>query len=119
MSVPHNIEAEQALFGALFVNNDCFDIISDILEPDHYFDPLHARIYQSIVDMAKGGKAISPVLLMSHFHDDEDLEVVGGSAYLARLMAHATTVKNVLSYGRDHNRTLSTQADLFDHLRRC
>ena len=42
--VPHNIEAEQALLGAILVNNEALDRVSDFLAPSHFFDPLHAEI---------------------------------------------------------------------------
>ncbi|MEL6736860.1 MAG: DnaB-like helicase N-terminal domain-containing protein, partial [Pseudomonadota bacterium] len=42
---PHNMEAEQALLGAILVNNDAFYRVSDFLEPDHFHEPLHREIY--------------------------------------------------------------------------
>ena len=46
-AVPHNIEAEQALLGAILVNNDAADRVTSFLEPRHFFDPLHGRIFES------------------------------------------------------------------------
>ena len=43
--VPHNIEAEQALLGAIFVNNESLDRVSSFLQPEHFYDPLHGEIY--------------------------------------------------------------------------
>ena len=45
-SAPHNIEAEQALLGAILVNNEALYRVSDFLEPEHFFEPIHQRIFQ-------------------------------------------------------------------------
>jgi len=42
---PHNMEAEQALLGAILVNNEAFYRVSDFLEPGHFFEPLHQQLY--------------------------------------------------------------------------
>jgi len=55
-SAPHNIEAEQALLGAILVNNDAFYRVSDFLEPDHLYEPLHRQVYKVTADMIRAGK---------------------------------------------------------------
>ncbi|MBN8966357.1 MAG: replicative DNA helicase, partial [Rhizobiales bacterium] len=45
-SAPHNIEAEQALLGAILVNNEAFYRVSDFLEPQHFFEPIHQQLYE-------------------------------------------------------------------------
>ena len=47
-SLPQNIEAEQALLGALLANNKAYEQISDFLKPNHFADPVHAKIYEVI-----------------------------------------------------------------------
>ena len=49
---PHNIEAEQALLGAILVNNEAFYRVSDFLEPRHFFEPLHQKIYEVASDLS-------------------------------------------------------------------
>ena len=44
---PHNIEAEQALLGAILINNEAHDRVSSFLEPHHFYDPLHQQIYET------------------------------------------------------------------------
>ncbi len=44
---PHNLEAEQALLGAILVNNEAHDRVSGFLEPHHFYDPLHQQIYET------------------------------------------------------------------------
>ena len=60
-AAPHNIEAEQALLGALLVNNEVFDRVSSIIEPHHFYDPLHARIYETASRRIQKNALATPV----------------------------------------------------------
>ena len=99
-SPPHNLEAEQALLGAILVNNEASDKVSAFLTPEHFFEPLHARIFEAATTLIKIGKLASPVTLKTHFENDATLKEIGGTAYLARLAASATTIINAEEYGR-------------------
>ncbi|MSP42392.1 MAG: replicative DNA helicase [Alphaproteobacteria bacterium] len=99
-SPPSNVEAEQALLGAVLVNNDCFHQLSGFLEPQHFHDPVHARIFDAISKLILRGLLASPVTLKSYFERDEGLAEIGGTQYLARLAASATTIINAEFYGR-------------------
>ena len=97
---PHNIEAEQALLGAIFVNNDACDRVSSFLQPNHFFDPLHGRIYEVASKLVLAGKRATPVTLKTFFEHDEPLGDLTVPQYLGRLAASATTVINAEHYGR-------------------
>ena len=97
---PHNIEAEQALLGAILVNNEACDRVSSFLEPEHFYEPLHARIFEAAATLIRAGKLASPVTLKTYFDADAALAEIGGPVYLARLAAAATTVINASEYGR-------------------
>jgi replicative DNA helicase len=99
-SAPHNLEAEQALLGAILVNNEAADRVTSFVEPDHFFEPVHARIYAAASSLIRSGKLASPVTLKTFFERDETLAEIGGTAYLARLAAAATTIINAEEYGR-------------------
>lgn len=99
-SAPNNIEAEQALLGAILVNNDCFHQLSSFLEAVHFYDPVHARIYEAISKLIQRGLLASPVTLKNYFERDEGLAEIGGTLYLARLAGSATTIINAEYYGR-------------------
>jgi replicative DNA helicase len=99
-TVPHNIEAEMALLGAILTNNEACDRVTQFLTPDHFFEPLHARIFDSASNLIRMGKLASPVTLKSYFDNDLTLKEIGGSAYFARLAANATTIINAEEYGR-------------------
>ncbi|WP_420103099.1 DnaB-like helicase N-terminal domain-containing protein, partial [Bosea sp. (in: a-proteobacteria)] len=96
---PHNIEAEQALLGAILVNNDAFYRVSDFLLPDHFFEPIHQRVFELVGSMIRAGKLATPITLKT-FVGDLDLGDITPSQYLARLAAEATTVINAGDYGR-------------------
>src|SRR5262245_38893000 len=99
-SPPHNIEAEQALLGAILVNNEACDRVSSFLDPAHFFEAVHARIYEAAATLIRAGKLASPVTLKTYFERDETLKEIGGPQYLARLAAAATTIINAEEYGR-------------------
>jgi len=99
-SAPHNLEAEQALIGAILVNNDAADKVTGFLEPAHFFEAVHARIYEAASSLIRAGKLASPVTLKTYFERDETLVEIGGPAYLARLAAAATTIINAEEYAR-------------------
>jgi replicative DNA helicase len=95
--VPANIEAEQALLGALLTNNASFDRISNFLEAQHFHEPLHRRIYEVIEQMIRSGKGVNPVTIKS-FLPNENVGEMSMQQYLARLAAEAVTVINVKDY---------------------
>jgi replicative DNA helicase len=99
-AAPHNIEAEQALLGAILVNNEAFYRVSDFLEPRHFFEPVHQKIYELSSSLVRAGKVASPVTLKTFLPADADVGGLTISQYLARLAAEATTVINAADYGR-------------------
>jgi replicative DNA helicase len=96
---PNNVDAEQALLGAILVNNDAYYRVSDFLDPGHFYEDLHRRIYEVAATLIKAGKVATPITLKT-FLGDQDLGGVTVSQYLARLAAEATTVINAEDYGR-------------------
>jgi replicative DNA helicase len=97
---PHNIEAEQALLGAILVNNEAFYRVSDFLEARHFYEPIHQKIYELASQLVRAGKVASPVTLKTFLPGDADIGGLTVSQYLARLAAEATTVINAQDYGR-------------------
>ncbi|HEV7718544.1 MAG TPA: replicative DNA helicase [Arsenicitalea sp.] len=96
---PHNVEAEQALLGAILVNNEAFYRVSDFLQPDHFYEPIHRQIYEVIGKIIRAGKIATPVTLKT-FLPDALLPDMTMPQYLARLAAEATTVINAADYGQ-------------------
>lgn len=96
---PHNIECEQALIGALLLNNDVANRAS-FVRADHFFDPLHGRIWSQAMRMIADGMTVSPVLIAPHFRDDPSIADVGGLGYLARLAGAAISIFNARDLAR-------------------
>src|SRR5215813_15203154 len=80
-SAPHNIEAEQALLGAILVNNEAFYRVSDFLEPVHFFEPIHAKIYELAASLIRAGKVASPITLKTFLPPDLDIAGLNASQY--------------------------------------
>ncbi|MDB2546584.1 replicative DNA helicase [Amylibacter sp.] len=97
---PHNIEAEQALLGALLVNNDVYDKIASIVKDIHFFDPVHARIFETIANRIQKNALASPVTIKAFFEDDEGLNELGGPSYLARLAGASVSVFAARDYAQ-------------------
>jgi len=98
--MPHNEEVEQALLGALLVNNKALEKVSEFLRPAHFFNAVHGRIYEAIVKFVERGQDASPATLKLYFENDENLQHAGGGQYLADLAANVISVMNVADYGR-------------------
>jgi len=99
-TAPHNIEAEQALLGAVLVNNEAFYRVSDFLEPGHFLEPLHQKIFELAGSLIRAGKIATPITMKTFLPADLDIAGLTVSQYLARLAAEATTVINAADYGR-------------------
>lgn len=84
-TLPHNLEAEAALLGALMIDNRLAEDVQLKLRPEHFFDPLHGRIYEMILRLIDRNMIASPVTLRPMFDADEAMAAVGGPAYLAGL----------------------------------
>jgi replicative DNA helicase len=96
---PHNLEAEQALLGAILINNDAFDRVSDFLRSEHFVQEIHRRIFEVAGTLIRGGKLATPITLKT-FLGEHDLGGITVPQYLARLASEATTIINAYDYGR-------------------
>lgn len=97
---PHNVEAEQALLGALLVQNKVYDLVSDIVRPEHFAEGVHARIYSAITKLLERGQQASPITLKTVFDQDAALNEIGGAQYLARLIGAVVTIVNAPDYAK-------------------
>lgn len=95
-----SIEAEQALLGALLINNDVYDRISAIVRAEDFYDPVHSRIFTVIADRILGGAVATPVTVKPFFDDDPGMAELGGPAYLVRLAGAAISLFAAADYAR-------------------
>lgn len=97
---PSNLQAEQAVLGSLLANNRSYERVVDFLEPRHFADPVHARIYLAITERILLGKLADAVTLKTDFENGGVLAEVGGTAYLAQLLSSMVGIINAGEYGR-------------------
>ncbi len=98
---PHNIDAEQALLGAILINNDAMDRVQGFLEAVHFYEPIHQKIFEVAHKIISAGKQATPITLRTFFESDEPIEAdLTIPQYLVRLAANAATILNAADYGR-------------------
>ena len=95
-----SIEAEQQLLGAILLNNDAFVRVGDFLSDEHFYDPVHARIYRICRDRIGKGHLVSPVTLKLTLEGDDGLKELGGPAYLVRMAGAAISASAVVEYAK-------------------
>ncbi|WP_373636604.1 replicative DNA helicase [Yoonia sp. BS5-3] len=98
--MPHSIEAEQQLLGAILTNNDVFDRVASVIGPKHFYDPVHARIFETAATRIGKNMLASPVTLKAFMEDDEGLQELGGPPYLARLAGAAISAFAARDYAQ-------------------
>ena len=98
--LPHNIEAEQGLLGAILLNNDITDDVSSLIDASHFYEEIHKRIYAVINRLIAKGQLATPVTLKSYFEVEKTLEEIGGSSYLAKLANAAVSLEYAKNYAQ-------------------
>lgn len=98
--LPNNTEAERALLGILLIKNDAYNAVGDFLQAEHFFEPVHGRIFDAIRKYVEKGQIANPVTLKFFFDGDEALTNLGGSKYLIELANAAGMTINAEDYGK-------------------
>src|SRR3984957_6295480 len=97
---PANIEAEQALLGALLYDNGAYERLSDSLQAQHFFEPFHGRLFASIESHIRRGQLADPTLIAGQFQHDEAFLELGALRYLADLVDRAPPAARAADYAR-------------------
>jgi len=95
---PHNIEAEQAVLGAIFLEPDSFSIASEVLLPEDFYRASHQRIYKAMFDLFEQGEPIDIVTVTTILKNNQTLDEVGGVTYLSELADSVPTAANIAYY---------------------
>jgi replicative DNA helicase len=99
ISLPHNIEAEQALLGALLLDNRAFERVSEIVTPVHFHEPLHGRVFELIGERIQAGRLASPMSFKAEFEHAKPLSNgLTVIQYLGQLVARASTIIGARDY---------------------
>src|SRR5471030_2141836 len=82
---PHNFEAEQALLGSILVNNAAYHRVAEFLKGEHFADPLHGKLFNSLARLIEKSQIVSAITLKTYVEHDEELMAAGGVEYIAKL----------------------------------
>ena len=85
-SLPHNLEAERCVLGAVLIHNDAFNQAAQLIDADDFFRDAHRRVFDKMVDLNERGEVIDLVTLKDELDRSGDLDGVGGPAYIAGLV---------------------------------
>src|ERR671918_723579 len=97
---PHNIDAEQALLGAILVNNEAYHRVGEYLRPEHFYEPVHGRIFEAVTRLIEARRLADYGHVKGGFDQDEAPREPDGAPSLARLARAAETILNAEDYGR-------------------
>src|ERR1700688_412341 len=98
--LPHNVEAERSILGAILLDNNAINPAIEKLKPEDFFHDHHRRIYLQMIALGETQQAIDLVTLTEQLQRSNELESVGGAAYISQLMDGVPHVTNVEHYAR-------------------
>src|ERR671936_3040135 len=99
-TLPHNLEAERSVLGAILLHNDAFNLAAEIIDSDDFYRGAHRRIFEKIVKLSERGDAIDLVTLKEELGRSGEVDEVGGPAYIAALVDGVPRSTNVEHYAR-------------------
>ena len=99
-SMPHNLEAEQALLGCLMFDNGAYERLYDGLQAQHFYEPFHQRLFSMIEEQIRVGHLAEPITLLDKFKNDQAFQDLGGIRYFADLVDRAPPAANANDYAR-------------------
>jgi DnaB helicase-like protein/AAA domain-containing protein len=98
--MPHNVEAERALLGAILLDNKALNVVAEKIEPNYFFHDHHRKIYLTMLELHEDGEPIDLVSLTERLQTKRDLENVGGAAYVSQLMDGTPHISNIAHYAK-------------------
>jgi replicative DNA helicase len=99
-TLPHNLEAERSVLGAILLHNDAFNTAAEVIDSNDFFRDAHRRIFEKIVKLGERGDAIDLVTLKEELQRSGELDEVGGPAYISSLVDGVPRSTNVEHYAR-------------------
>ena len=99
-TLPHNLEAERSVLGAILLHNDAFNLAAEVIDSQDFYRDAHRRIFDKMVKLVEQGDAIDLVTLKEELGRSGDLDEVGGPAYIAALVDGVPRSMNVEHYAR-------------------
>lgn len=97
---PHSIEAEQGVLGSMLLDNEAIGEIVQLLNDESFYQDRHQRIYRAIIEIYDAAKPVDPMILREELKRREELDDIGGTAYLVELEQAVPTAANAVYYAR-------------------
>ena len=97
---PHSVEAEQSVLGGLMIANDSWDNVADQLVADDFYRGSHRQIFTQMAKLVEAGEPIDVITLSEALNNNDELESVGGIAYLAELAKNTPSAANIRAYAK-------------------
>lgn len=97
---PQNIEAEQAIIGAVLLDPEAWDQVSDVIISEDFFRPAHQKIYESIADLHKRGMQVDLITVSNDLSVKGEMDGVGGPTYLVDVVEKTISSANVTAYAK-------------------
>ncbi len=99
-AVPHNLEAEQSVLGAMFLDRQALVLASELLRPEDFYSEAHRRVFQAALAVFERGAPVDLVTVAEELRRHDAFEAVGGLSYLTELAAFVPTAAHVEHYAR-------------------
>mgnify|MGYP003338330525 FL=1 len=99
-TLPHNLEAERSVLGAILLHNDAFNLAAEVIDAEDFFRDAHRRIFEKMVKLAERGDAIDLITLKDELSRSGEVDAVGGPAYIAALVDGVPRSTNIEHYAR-------------------
>lgn len=99
-ALPHNLEAERSVLGAILIQNDAYNTAVELVHPEDFYRDAHRRIFDRIIALSERGSAVDFVTLKEELGRSGELESVGGPAYIASLTDGVPRATNVEYYAK-------------------
>ena len=99
-TLPHNLEAERSVLGAILIQNDTYNVAAEVVRPEDFYRDAHRRIFDKIIALSERGQAVDFVTLKEELGRAGELETVGGPAYIASLVDGVPRATNVEHYAK-------------------
>ena len=97
---PQNIEAEQAVLGAMLIKKEAIAEVQEILQPDDFYREAHRIVYEAMVQLQNNDEAVDLVTLTEQLRKSEQLDKIGGLAFITQLANAVPTAANVVYHAK-------------------
>ena len=106
-TLPHSIEAEQSVLGALMVDNSQWDNVSEILMPDDFYRNEHRQLYRMMIKLSESSSPLDVITMGETLEKEKLLESTGGMSYLTEIAENTPSISNLVAYAKIvHERSL-------------